>query len=332
MSTADQDNTFEQLLQMSDSDLNAQMMDSSAPEGEASTANDEVVVAAPTQPEPKGDTAQAESSAAPAAAKVEEEAQPQGVLAKDEKHILPFKVVEDLRSSKAELERVVREQNQQIEALKATKAAGAENADVLADTEFLTDEQLNELEQEMPALAKTLRGTQTALKQVLTDRATEKQEREHEEQQRLIKTRDEVRSTVQAAIDQTPKLSHLQATDPIAFQRAKEIDIERSKNPATAAHWNALPLADRFAQVMTDYEAKFGEVKVASLPEKPATPAGETKPTPKPAGPISLSDLPGGASPATDARAEITAKHGSEIIADMSKWTPAQMESFFANI
>lgn len=324
------DNTFENLLTLSDSDLNAQMMDGSAPDGEVA-ANDEAVSTAAPSTDSKADTAQADSSAAAAAAKVEE-VQPEFVLMKDGKHAAPFKLVEDLRSSKTELERVVREQKEQIETLSKAKAEGATNVDVLADQELLSDEQLTELEADMPALGKVLRGTQNSLKALMAKSATEQAQRDHDEQQRQISERDAVRTTVQEAIDQTPKLLHLQSTDPIAFQRAKEIDIERSKNPATAAHWNALPLADRFAQVMTDYEARFGAVKVASLPEKAAPadkPATESKPAQK-AAPLSLSDLPGGAAPAIDSRAEMAAKAGPEIISNMANWTQAQLDSYFA--
>lgn len=324
------DNTFENLLTLSDSDLNAQMMDGSAPDGEVAT-NDEAVSTAAPSTDSKADTAQADSSVAAAAAKVEE-VQPQGVLAKDEKHILPFKVVEDLRVGKAEAERLARDLQAQLDAMKADKANGTSSAKEIDIQGLFSEEQLADLQKDMPEFANGIRALQNTVKDLASERATEKEQRDHDEQQRQISERDAVRTTVQEAIDQTPKLLHLQSTDPIAFQRAKEIDIERSKNPATAAHWNALPLADRFAQVMTDYEARFGAVKVASLPEKAAPadkPATESKPAQK-AAPLSLSDLPGGAAPAIDSRAEMAAKAGPEIISNMANWTQAQLDSYFA--
>jgi hypothetical protein len=327
--------SFESLMSMSESDRDALLLNSQGPADDSMTVGGEVVVKAETNtPDPEGDTTQVDSSAAPAAAKVED-VKPQGVLAKDNEHILPFKVVEDLRQSKSELEQRVRDQEAQLAELRAAKPGDVVDADVLKDHEFLSEEQLAELEEDMPALAKTLRTTQSALTSLLTQQANDRKQREQEEQQRQNTVREAVRTNVQAAIDATPVLLHLQTTDPLAFERAKEIDIERSKNPSTAALWNAMPLEERFKQLVVDYEARFGKVAVPSLPAPTpasATPAAETKPTPKPSGPLSLSDLPGGASPATDAREEMGGKNGAEIIADMSKWSPAQLDAYFANI
>lgn len=331
------DNTLEQLLSLSQSDLDAQLLHSPAPEGDAEIVEEvSTPEAKTTEPENKGDTTQVESSEPPAAAK-DEDATADGVLAKDGKHVLPFKVVEDLREQTKQLERVTREQAEQIEALKSAQSAGAAVANV--DTASLfSEEQLAALEQDLPELAKGLRAQQDVLKALLAQQAESAKAREQQEQAAQERSLEERRAVVQKAIDSVPKLAHLQATDPIAFQRAKEIDMERSKNPSTAAHWNAKPLEQRFKEVMVDYEARFGAVQIPSLPATPSAATSQTtaeptqKPAAKPAGPITLSDLPGGGTPAADSRAEMAEKAGAEIIATMANWTPQQMEAYFASL
>jgi hypothetical protein len=250
-----------------------------------------------------------------------------GVATKDGKNIIPFAVLDATRAnlSKAEAqahaeaqarieaEAKVNELNERIAALEAGQVEGSA-------IEALSEEELAAIEEEMPAVAQTLREQQAAIAKLNDQLKIQSQETQAAKAETLV-------SVVQLAIDANPKLAFLQTQDAKAYEAAKRIDRTLRDDPEFAD----LSLEERFGKVIERYEEAYGEVKLATKAElqiKEATQkalekADEVKSVPK-----TISDIQGGLPPAVDEQAAIADKSGTELTEMFSKMTPAQIENY----
>jgi hypothetical protein len=270
------------------------------------------------------------------AGKTGDEPQPEGVATKDGKHIIPFEVLEKERTRTAELQRVAQEQAAQIEALKAKAAGAPEPGKPQPNGEevlVLSEEELAELEKELPALGKLFRAQQAQLHQLgstVKNLSDERQEREAESAR-------SVQVNVQDAIDANPKLAYLQAQAPDVFGRAVRFDQTLSADP----DWAGKSLQDRFAQVVKLYEATYGEVKLpgSADPEQPKPSQSELAKVAEaklaaaaPGSPKSMSDIPGGSIPPTDELARIESLTTAELGAMFENMTQEQQDAYLARL
>lgn len=287
-------------------------------------------------PDAAGSATKAESDVSTAGkqpAKTGEEAAPQGVATKDGKHVIPFEVLERERNRAAELERIAQEQAEQIAAL-MKQAKGGEAAPTPADGDavILTEEMLSELDKDVPELARLFRAQQAQLK-VLGDTV---QNLSAERQAREDQSARTTQQAVQSAIDANLKLAYLQAQDPATWERAVRFDTTLRSDP----EWAAKSFADRFAKVVELYEATYGAVTFPGQEPAPqvsqadlAKAAEEKLAGRKPAVPTSLSDIPGGVTPAADdVLGALATKSGPELTADFMRMTPAQIEATLARL
>jgi hypothetical protein len=248
---------------------------------------------------------------------------PDGVLAKDGKHILPFKVVEELRSSNKDMLDRLTEQSAQLATLQAEKAGGAA-APVAA---AVSEEDLAALEADgYGALAKVLRSQQAQIVKLTGELQGDREARAADSRQ----TRTE---TVQDAIDAVPKLAALQALGEKEFGRAQRIDALLSDDP----EWSGKSLSERFAQVAKVYESMYGDIKLptADTPAAaadPASPAADLTPAPARRVPASMSDIPGGSMPAVDALAEVENASAPELTQRFLAMAPDKIEAFLARL
>lgn len=295
----------------------------------------------------QGDTATAEIDEAPAieaeepevvdtteqVEAVTEDAKPEGIATRDGKHVIPFEVLEKERSRAADLERIAAEQAAQIEAYNTQASISqtkAEQDDGNAAT-LLTEEQLVELEADLPSIAAIFRAQQNQLKSfgnVVEQLNAERKSREEERAR-------EVNNAVQKAIDANPKLIYLQSMKDVAWDRAASFDAVLRADP----EWAGKTFDERFAKVVDLYEATYGEVKLpGQTPREPSqdelTKQAEAKlKAAKVMTPKSISDIPGGTIPAVDeVVAAMNSKSGAELTADFMRMTPAQIDAALARL
>jgi hypothetical protein len=246
-----------------------------------------------------------------------------GVLAKDGKHVLPFKVVEDLRSSNRDLLDRLQQQTEQLEALKTEKAGGAQAPALAA----ISEADLAGLEADgYGSLAKVFRAQQAQI-QLLTN------ELQGDREDRAASDRKSRTESVQDAIDAVPKLAALQALGEKEFGRAQRIDALLSDDP----EWSGKPLSERFAQVAKVYESMYGDIKLATAATPaaaadPASPAADLTPAPARRVPASMSDIPGGSMPAVDALAEVESASAPELTQRFLAMTPDKIEAYLARL
>lgn len=264
----------------------------------------------------------------------EETLPPEGVATKDGKHIIPFEVLEKERSRAADLERIALEQAAQIEALKAQATGKPDGGKPEGqDVTVLSEDELAELEKELPAIGKLFRAQQAQMK-ILADTVTnlnaERQNREEE-------GRRTVQQTVQEAIDANPKLAYLQAQDPNVWERAVRFDATLRGDP----DWAAKSFGDRFDKVVQLYEATYGEVKLPGQAaatklqpsqEELAKQADAKLAAVKPRGPASMSDIPGGSIPPTDEIARLESMSTAELGAMFESMTEQQQADYLARL
>lgn len=287
----------------------------------------------------EGDTGEPDNGEAPAAVTddaaagqadaAKADTKPAGIATKDGKHVIPFDVLERERLRSAELEQLAREQAAKIEALTRQTETGEPAGESSGEQiETLTDEQIAELEQEVPSLARLLKAQQAqmqALAATVQALNAEKSEREH-------RSATTVQQTVQDAIDSNPKLAYLQAQDDATWQRAVRLDGVLKADP----EWASKSFADRFEKVVELYEATYGQLAVqgnVQPSQSDIEKRAAARLNSRPSVPASMSAIPGGSTPpADDVLGALTSKSGAELTADFMKMTPDQIEAMLARL
>lgn len=269
----------------------------------------------------------AADSAADSAAEGDQDAD--GVLAKDGKNVLPFSVLQGARERAAILERMVEDQKAELERLRGERASeeGTTGKPAAGEPDEgeageLSEDVMQVVEQEFPALAKILRAQQNELSSLREERMA-----------RNAAQASEIADKVQSIIDAKPKLAHLQANDPDAWRELVEHDNRLAASPK----WRGKSLSDRFDAALRIYEAENGEVSLPQTGAKKAHHttqlAGPSLDTPAAAsrrGPTTLSDLPGGKPAPVDELASIEQASAVELTARFEAMTPEQLEAFIA--
>lgn len=281
---------------------------------------------------PEGDTA---SSEAPGAAATQpngqakddqgQEAPPAGVATRDGKDVIPYTVLEGVRQAKGVLEETVREQAEEIARLKAQVEGGKPEA--AKSVTFLTEEQLADVEAETPTLGAALRASQQQI--IALTQTVQELTAEREDARRT--TEQQIQTSVQEAIDNTPKLAHLQGTDKQGWEQAVAIDVHLRTLP----RWKGKPYSERFAEVVRRYEEDYGPIAMPGAPSQtppkqpePPKPGAQPSSAAAPTGPTTLSDLPGGGVPATDEVAALEQMSSLQVTAMFERMTPEQMEAY----
>lgn len=268
----------------------------------------------------QGDTA---SEEAPALA---DDKPAEGVATKDGKNIIPFAVLDATRqnlskaeeranaadSARNEAEANLAELNARIEALESGSEAGNQ-------AEVISNEELTELEAEMPELGKRLREQQEQINALNAKLATQSESNKANQAENML-------NSVQLAIDATPKLAFLQTQDATAYEAAKRIDRTLRNDPEFAD----LSLSERFSKVIERYEETYGAIKLSTSAEidiKKATEKALATADAKKTAPASMADIPGGTPPAVDEATAIEGKSGVELESMFAKMTPEQIDN-----
>lgn len=224
------------------------------------------------------------------------------VLNKSGKGVIPYTVHQGLRQENASLKEQLEEAQhnaaaqlaslkQQAEAAETPEELAAIQAELKAHTEVM-GEDFPEMRDSFTAVNKLVSHLMTKVSTIEADnrRMKEKSARDFD---------SEVDRQVQEAKENTPELLHWEAHDPEAWDEAAKQDEILRANPK----WNVLPYEERFAEVVRRVRFNLPD---ASIP--PKTSAAEqtrvaakarlsTAPARKP---TTLSDIHGGANPASE--------------------------------
>lgn len=253
------------------------------------------------------------------ATKPEEPAKPLGIASKDGKGLLPYAALKGARAE-TRRERDLRSQveserdalKQQLEDLRAGKDPEAGE---------ITEEYLQGVEADFPALIpliKTMRATSKEV-ETLRAKATQVTVREAE-------TEDD---PVQEAIDSVPLLAEWQAADPEKWERAKAIDRAFEGSPK----WKDKPLAARFAhvakQVADEFDIKSeADTPPLTTPTKPRQDPEKAIQSAKRAAPNTMSDFKGGSADSPDL--SIDKMPANRQLSHVMKLSDAEIEAWLA--
>lgn len=291
----------------------------SADQGDTAPANAAAAAPAGGQPTDAGAAASApggaDSSDTPAAADSGESAPEviDGIATRDGKRIIPYAVLQAERRDKQALQTRVDELQAQLQA--KAGAASTETGDLAdraaTDPNSLTDDELQQLEQDFPSLAKPLRMIRALEEKVKQPPASVQPPPQVSAQP--LSQEDELAAYDQGIAD-NPLLAKWMSEGGREWARATAIDALLVQDPDN----KALTYSQRFAKVQAMVAAEFGQQLPAAAPAAhtqttkaaPAAPqVSETFPT--------LTDLGGlGVSTSKDPLAGMTA--GQQVDAAMA--------------
>lgn len=261
------------------------------------------------------------------------------VLAQDGKHTIPYSVLERERNRAVLAEATAAALAEEVKQLQAGKKPDAESA-----TEALSEEDLAQLDQDLPGVAKVIRAQMTMIEQLTGSVKSIKAGQDVQE-----RSAEQVRiDAEEAAIAANPELVALRtamaANDPKAAARWNTV-VDAYSALSNDPDLVGLPTADlinRAAQgVKTLYGGNLLPAGTASPQSPAASPAAPTAAELQAkadaalaaaeklgaTAPRSLSDIPGGSAPAVDEAAALLDKSGPDLTAAFMAMTPEQIEA-----
>lgn len=258
------------------------------------------------------------------------------VLAQDGKHTIPYSVLERERNRAVQAEATAAALAEEVKQLQAGKKPDAESA-----AAALSEEDLAQLDQDLPGVAKVIRAQMTMIEQLTGSVKSIKAGQDVQE-----RSAEQVRiDAEEAAIAANPELVALRtamaANDPKATARWNTV-VDAYGALQNDPDLVGLPTADLINRAAHGIKALYGGnllpagVQVAAASS--ATPteaelkakADAALAAAEKAGaatPHSLGDIPGGSAPATDEAAAMLGKSGAQLTAEFMTMTPEQIEA-----
>lgn len=301
----------EQIANMDMDQLSA-LVDANEPEMEAeNVVTDESTNPAEGDDKPEG--TQSEAKTEPA-----NDDKPEGVATRDGKKVIPYEVLEktrnenkDLRTQAEQLAQQKAEAEAKLKEL-SEKLASQDDGNV-ADADLFTEEELEAMAEDLPDTASRLRAMQDKFKKVAL--SAQHQEKVIAEQQQQT-----IKSTVQQAIDDVPKLALIQANNPRLFGLAQQIDAELREKAKTDPQLASKSMKERFELVVQELEKELGqEIKLPS--NKNTIEIKQQRIN-------GLDDMPGGQSPVADELEAKLQRSPIELANEMHNMTEAQLSEF----
>lgn len=255
------------------------------------------------------------------------EGKPQGVLTRDGKHVIPYNVLENERAARARAEAAIDALNRQLDELKAGGDAQAEGANAVQ----ITDDELTELEDISPEIAKVIKAQMTKIEQITGELVHLKGEQDRQRREREQQAQDEVEAAIAAntSLSEWRKAAFREENpDPAMWKRALAVDEMLRSDPA----WADKSFAERFAKVTEVVSAMTGAPAPKKETHTDLKRAAEERLQGASTVPTSLSDIPGGAPPA---QSDIETLENASAVALGQKFasmSPDQMESYLARL
>ena len=225
-------------------------LDPSNPEALASLEKAAMGEAAPAEVAPAAVEAKTEEPAAktdekqePGEASIVET--PQGVQAKDGQHIIPYSVLERERDRATRAEQTAQALTARIQQLESGKPAAASEAGE-ANAGAMTEEDLAQLDQDLPGVAKMLRAQMATISALTGTVQNLKNEQEVQAQNREQSQQDEIEVAISANPDLTAwrdAMNRADKPDPLMWNRAADLTrvCAKTRNGRTSPLPNASP-------------------------------------------------------------------------------------------
>lgn len=285
--------------------------------------------------EPEGKTGQQDGLA---------EAEPDGVATKDGKRVIPYAVLKSERERASRAEQAAEDMRKRVAELEAMAQAASQgakpgesartNAEIPAASDLSPDD-LEALKEDFPTVYKAVMASMATAK-ALEAKLAPVEETVNEARADQARTAQE---TVQDAIDSIPKLAHIQANNPEAFELAKQFDATLRAQ----SKWANASLSERFEKVTQMVEAALGDIDVPGqaktaqmsaedLKKAAAAKAAAATRANRSAVPTSLSEYPAGEAAAPDERAAAESMTTMQLAEHLSKMTPDQMDAYFQSL
>lgn len=280
------------------------------------------------QAAPKDDPEQAEEGAANGAGDDDED-EPV-VLNKSGKGTIPYVKHKELRVENATLKEQLQAAQTKLEDLLNKKDEAEGDDEATEEAEKALNDHLTVLEQDMPEMHQVIKAVLDGNKRQAAklEKALAEIKRDKEESER-VKVKS-VQEQVAEAKENNPDLVHWETSDPEAWDEAlKQDEILR-----TNAKWVDKPYAERFDEVVRRVRAVMPE---ATKPNKPKSAEqvqrdAKAKLDKAPARkPTTLSDVPGGADPASE-RDQLDNLSPAELTARLMKMPDQRQAALRADL
>lgn len=266
----------------------------------------------------------------------QQEQQPAGVASKDGKHVIPYEELRSTRERAARAEIMVQELTGKLESLTNEIQTGqASKTRNIAD--IVDESTLAGLREESPEIAGVI--------DKLIERNQQLSEQAHSAHAASADTERESRVqaviSVEDAINAVPKLSHIRASDPAAFDAVAQFDTILGQQEA----WKNRPLTDRFGAAVRMYEAANGDIELPGQQAKKdplaqqlsagtdaRVAAALAKADAVTSGPSTLSDIPGGQPAAESTQDALTELSSTALTERFMSMSPDQIEAELARL
>lgn len=268
---------------------------------------------------------------------------PEGVLTKDGKHVIPYSVLKSERDRASRAEQLAREAQERVAALDAQvkQAQGAKNGEsarteqVQPNASDLSAEDLEALKEDFPTVYKGVMAAMSQAQALENKLSTVEQSVRNSEATQARSAQE----TVQDAIDLVPKMAHIQATNPEAFDLAKQFDASLK----VQAKWADKPLTERFAKVAEMVEAALGPIEVPGQQTSSQPSAVDLKAAAKAkadaaakasrtAVPTSLSEFPAGQHASQDEREAAESMTHLQLAEKFSRMSADEQDAYFRTL
>jgi hypothetical protein len=255
------------------------------------------------------------------------------ILTKDGKNYIPNKVLVAARETATQAEARAAAEAQARQEAEAKAAALEEQLEAMKQgnqeidtTDFLSDDELAVLHEDMPIVAERIKAQQakiiaqsTQLKKQSSDIA--------------VTTETIVANDIQEAIDAVPLLATLQATDKDGWNKAIAIDKVLRGDP----EFQGLSFKERFEKVAERYELVYGKPPVeneksSEEKSKEAVKLALEKANEREKLPASISDIGGGSMPAVNEDLATADLSAVALAAKFEKMTPAQQDAYLSRV
>jgi hypothetical protein len=272
---------------------------------------------------------------------LQDKTDPEGIATKDGKNVIPYSVLRNERERATRAEQSLKDMQQQVSDLEAKVKAGTgvpgEPAVTTQPVEQpMSDEEMETLKADFPTVYKGLMATMAQAAK-LEAQLKPVQESAEQAQRESARTQAEL---VQDAIDNMPKLAHIAAQDPAAFELAKGFDNMLKGQAA----WADKPLSERFAKVVELVENTRGAIEIPGVKVAPPAQTAEqlkaeaqklalaSAKQDKSIVPTSLSQFPAGRAPAEDEAGAVESMSQLELADKMSRMSGDQLDAYLRNL
>lgn len=250
------------------------------------------------------------------------EKEPDGILSKDGKHVIPYDALKSERQAKQDLQAKLEAATRELEAAKAGKFTQTE----INAFEGMSTEQLEEMKEYFPEQYEAQLKQQEVMR-LTTQKLRELEQREDE---RKIAEAKQSQQTVQETIDNNPVLSHWQRNNPEAWEYCVAQDKIEQQNPINSK----LTMAERFEKVvkkaLIDFDHPFPESDKKESKPQNAPKTAQSEPSKPPIN--SLSSLKGGEPAEATLRERFDNLSPAEINAAMANMSAKQQDEFLLKL